>query len=80
MYPRPQGTGFYCGPKPTPDKNMATIDIRGVPHAYELTNPTQSPHVLVFMHGWLLSRNYWQPLIQKLSADYRKIGFKASPL
>ncbi|MDJ0553725.1 MAG: alpha/beta hydrolase [Microcoleaceae cyanobacterium MO_207.B10] len=50
---------------------MATIHIKGVPHAYELTNPTKFPHVLVFVHGWLLSRHYWQPLIERLSADYQ---------
>ncbi|NEQ35752.1 MAG: alpha/beta hydrolase [Okeania sp. SIO3I5] len=54
---------------------MPTIDIRGVSHAYELTNPTQSPHVLVFIHGWLLSRHYWQPLIQRLSVDYQCLSY-----
>ena len=54
---------------------MATIDIRGVPHAYELTTPTSSPHLLVFMHGWLLSRNYWQPLLERLSADYQCLSY-----
>ncbi len=50
---------------------METIDILGVPHAYELTDPSPSPHVLVFIHGWLLSRRYWQPLIDRLSVDYQ---------
>ncbi|NEO52109.1 MAG: alpha/beta hydrolase [Okeania sp. SIO3B5] len=54
---------------------MATIDIQGVPHAYELTNPTKFPHVLIFIHGWLLSRNYWQPLIQRLSPDYQCLSY-----
>ncbi len=54
---------------------MANIDIRGVPHTYELTTPTSSPYVLVFIHGWLLSRNYWQPLIQRLSADYQCLSY-----
>ncbi len=26
-------------------------------------------------HGWLLSRNYWQPLIQRLSADYQCLSY-----
>jgi len=80
---------------------MATIDILGVPHAYDLTAPTASvsgstasPGIangtkeemqqcahgtpqetptrltLVFIHGWLLSRGYWQPLIERLAPDY----------
>lgn len=51
---------------------MATIDILGATHAYELTPPRDSSSpVLVFIHGWLLSRNYWQPLIDRLEADYQ---------
>lgn len=50
---------------------MQTIDILGVPHTYELTAPTVSKAVLVFIHGWLLSRHYWHPLVEQLSADYQ---------
>lgn len=51
---------------------MAIIDILGVPHEYELTPPiTSSSPVLVFIHGWLLGRSYWQPLIERLSPDYQ---------
>ena len=51
---------------------MATIDILGASHAYELTPPTASSSpVLVFIHGWLLSRSYWQPLIERLAPDYQ---------
>ena len=51
---------------------MAIIDIQGVPHAYELTPPTASSSpILVFIHGWLLSRSYWQPLIERLAPDYQ---------
>lgn len=53
---------------------MPTIDILGVSHAYELTSPvaakSRSP-VLVFIHGWLLSRQYWQPLIKFISSEYQ---------
>ncbi|ACK69892.1 alpha/beta hydrolase fold protein [Gloeothece citriformis PCC 7424] len=51
---------------------MPIIDILGVPHNYELITPTaaSSDPVLVFIHGWLLSRRYWQPLIESLSAKY----------
>ncbi len=51
---------------------MATIEILGATHAYELTPPrASSSPVLVFIHGWLLSRNYWQPLIDRLDNDYQ---------
>lgn len=51
---------------------MATIDIRGARHTYELTPPKASSYpVLVFIHGWLLSRSYWQPLIDRLTPDYQ---------
>ncbi|MGB5772578.1 MAG: alpha/beta hydrolase [Crocosphaera sp.] len=51
---------------------MPTIDILGVSHAYELTSgsPKPSTPVLIFIHGWLLSRQYWLPLIEQLSPDY----------
>jgi len=54
---------------------MATIEIRGVPHAYELTAPTTSPHALVFVHGWLLSRGYWQPLVERLAPFYQCLDY-----
>ncbi len=51
---------------------MPTINILGVPHTYELTSQSSTPSnsVLVFIHGWLLSRQYWLPLINQLSQDY----------
>ncbi|CEJ42150.1 alpha/beta fold hydrolase [Umezakia ovalisporum] len=54
---------------------MATIEILGVPHAYELTAPTSYPHTLVFIHGWLNSRGYWQPVISRLSADLQCLSY-----
>lgn len=55
---------------------MAFIDILGATHAYELTPPPASPSpVLVFIHGWLLSRNYWQPLIDTLAPDYQCLTY-----
>lgn len=54
---------------------MASINILGVPHAYDLTAATASPSVLVFIHGWLLSRQYWQPLIDRLSPDYQCLSY-----
>lgn len=55
---------------------MGLIDILGAPHAYELTPLPASPApVLVFIHGWLLSRNYWQPLINRLTDDYQCLSY-----
>ncbi|AFZ45962.1 alpha/beta hydrolase fold protein [Halothece sp. PCC 7418] len=51
---------------------MPSIDISGVTHAYDFLpaqTQTDAP-VLVLIHGWLLSRQYWQPLVQKLSLNY----------
>jgi pimeloyl-ACP methyl ester carboxylesterase len=67
---------------------MLTKSIRGVPHAYELI-PRQIPpelteslseesantQTLVFIHGWLLSRAYWQPLAQQLSAHFHCLSY-----
>ena len=54
---------------------MATIDILGVTHKYELTAPTSYPHTLVFIHGWLNSRRYWQPVISRLSMDVQCLSY-----
>lgn len=54
---------------------MATIDIHGVKHSYELTSPTSSGDVLVFIHGWLLSRHYWQPVIDLLAPEYQCLSY-----
>ncbi|MFM7366111.1 MAG: alpha/beta fold hydrolase [Cuspidothrix sp.] len=54
---------------------MATIEILGVPHTYELTAPTSCPHTLVFIHGWLNSRVYWQPVISLLSLDLQCLSY-----
>ncbi|MGA7932246.1 MAG: alpha/beta hydrolase [Kovacikia sp.] len=54
---------------------MPIVDILGVPHAYELTDPVQTKEVLVFIHGWLLSRCYWQPLVGALAPDYQCLAY-----
>lgn len=54
---------------------MATIDILGVRHTYDLTAPTATSPVLVFVHGWLLSRHYWQPLTDRLASNYQCLTY-----
>ncbi|NJP11658.1 MAG: alpha/beta hydrolase [Leptolyngbyaceae cyanobacterium RU_5_1] len=54
---------------------MPIIDISGVSHSYELTPATHSPHVLVFIHGWLLSRHYWKLLIHQLASSYQCLSY-----
>lgn len=55
---------------------MATIDIRGIKHVYHLSDShNPSAPVLIFIHGWLLSRHYWQPLIEQLSPHYRCLTY-----
>lgn len=57
------------------DGSMPTIDVQGVPHAYDLTPPTQTDDVLVFIHGWLLSRQYWRPLMHRLAPKYQCLSY-----
>jgi 2-succinyl-6-hydroxy-2,4-cyclohexadiene-1-carboxylate synthase len=54
---------------------MTTIDILGVRHAYDLTAATATSPVLVFVHGWLLSRRYWQPLTDRLASNYQCLTY-----
>jgi 2-succinyl-6-hydroxy-2,4-cyclohexadiene-1-carboxylate synthase len=53
---------------------MATVEISGIEHSYELTGFASSP-TLVFVHGWLLSREYWQPLIECLAPDHQCLAY-----
>jgi len=51
---------------------MPSINISGVTHAYDFLPAqiqTKTP-VVVLIHGWLLSRQYWQPLVQNLALNY----------
>ena len=52
---------------------MATISIPRDACAYDLTTAgagVDACETLVFLHGWLLSRSYWTPLVERLSDDY----------
>lgn len=52
-----------------------TITVFGTPHAYDLIGPEHSPTTLVFVHGWLLSRSYWQPIIHRLKHSYKCLSY-----
>lgn len=63
---------------------MQTTTIYNTPHAYEISGPTGSPQAntsstvaptLVGIHGWLLSRAYWRPLMDLLSDDYPFLAY-----
>ena len=61
---------------------MPIADVRGIPHAYQLSTsplsesePDSPAETLVFIHGWLLSQAYWQPLVSRLSAHYRCLTY-----
>lgn len=57
---------------------MPSINISETPHVYELTPPVANSNpVLVFVHGWLLSRHYWQPLVQILRSQYQCLVYDA---
>ncbi|MBE9043051.1 alpha/beta hydrolase [Pleurocapsales cyanobacterium LEGE 10410] len=58
---------------------MPSINILETPHIYELTAPVTNSKlpVLVFVHGWLLSRHYWQPLVQILKSEYQCLIYDA---
>ena len=55
---------------------MMKLIVRGVEHHYDRTQPDDTDRLsnakssesitIVFIHGWLLSRAYWQPVIQRL--------------
>jgi 2-succinyl-6-hydroxy-2,4-cyclohexadiene-1-carboxylate synthase len=54
---------------------VKTVNILGFPHVYELSAPTSCPTVLVFVHGWLLSRTYWHPVIHRLASEYQCLSY-----
>ncbi|MEM7594989.1 MAG: alpha/beta fold hydrolase, partial [Cyanobacteria bacterium P01_A01_bin.83] len=58
---------------------MPSIKILEIPHTYELTAPVADSKlpVLVFVHGWLLSRHYWHPLVQLLKTKYQCLIYDA---
>ncbi len=54
---------------------MGSITVLGTPHAYDLTPGVESQPTLVFVHGWLLSRQCWGPLVDQLSEHYQCLTY-----
>ena len=58
---------------------MLTTNNTGTAHAYDLTDAIAASEAdeptLAFIHGWLLSRAYWQPVIDLLSPYYRCLSY-----
>ncbi|NJO71986.1 MAG: alpha/beta hydrolase [Oscillatoriales cyanobacterium RM1_1_9] len=54
---------------------MVRLEIQSVKHSYSLTATQSNAPTLVFIHGWLLSRHYWQPLVEHLAPSYRCLSY-----
>jgi len=56
---------------------MTYIRILDVPHSYKLTpsSTVSSGCPLVFLHGWLLSQHYWQPVIDSLAEEFQCLRY-----
>lgn len=55
---------------------MAYLNVLGVPHAYHLTPQTEKTSItLVFVHGWLLSQGYWQPVMDCLPSEFQCLSY-----
>lgn len=70
-------------------ESMKTLPIRGAEHCYDRTHPEVAlpfsqdrqssavtpPLTIVFIHGWLLGRTYWQPVIERLKAEFSCLSY-----
>ena len=62
---------------------MSTVTIQGAEHSYNLTQlpqdktkpQTESPFTIALLHGWLLSRAYWNPLIDQLQSNFPCLSY-----
>lgn len=68
---------------------MMTLTVRGAEHYYDRTHPQEvfyssqniqtaplnEPLTIVFIHGWLLGRTYWQPVIERLKAEFPCLAY-----
>lgn len=48
---------------------MATLAIRSANHAYSYRPAADGAPTFAFVHGWMLSRHYWQPACDRLGPD-----------
>ena len=46
---------------------MTSLVLSSARHSYKLCQRDPDQPTLVFVHGWMLSRHYWQPLCDRLS-------------
>jgi 2-succinyl-6-hydroxy-2,4-cyclohexadiene-1-carboxylate synthase len=53
---------------------MPSVNVSNIQHAYDLTPSVGGP-TLVFVHGWLLSRQYWAPLVEQLAPFYQCLTY-----
>ena len=51
---------------------MPSIEISHVTHTYDFLSARSQANapVLVLIHGWLMSRQYWRPIVEELISDY----------
>ena len=58
---------------------MSSVTIAGAEHDYNFLLPTElqtaSPFTITFLHGWLLSQAYWQPLIKQLQPQFSCLSY-----
>ncbi len=68
---------------------MMTLTVRGADHCYDRTHPQgafcgsqnvqtsslNEPMTIVFIHGWLLGRTYWQPVIKQLGSEFPCLAY-----
>jgi 2-succinyl-6-hydroxy-2,4-cyclohexadiene-1-carboxylate synthase len=54
---------------------MLMTTVMGSPCAYDLKAPETPVETLVFVHGWMLSQEYWGPLMDCLCDRYRCVSY-----
>ncbi len=68
---------------------MMTLTVRGAEHYYDRTHPQEAfyssqniqasslnePMTIVFIHGWLLGRTYWQPVMERLKNEFPCLSY-----